>query len=80
MVTFHPEMNFDIPYGGKDRLLQPKIFPILILIKQWSLQGEAALMDTRTILYLLQILQGILCKHEVHTHYIYILYTYMYLD
>ena len=58
-------MNLDNPISScRHRIVSPKTIPLLVLVKEWSSRQEEAMMDTRCILYLLQVLQKVLSKHE----------------
>ncbi len=46
------------------KILSHKVIPLLVLIKQWSAQRDEAMMDTKSILYIIQTLQKIMSKHD----------------
>ena len=64
-VALGIEMNLEGVLYSKHRILNPKVIPLLGVIKQWSSQRQdEAMMDTPCILFILQTLQSLLSKHE----------------
>ena len=58
-------MNLEgVIISSRLKILSHKTIPLLALIEQWSAQREEAMMDTKCILYVLQTLQKVMCKHE----------------
>ena len=62
MPTCHLKMNLEDGRCKGQRFLQPKVIPLLVLIREWSREGQGALIMTDTIVLLLETLHLMLSK------------------
>lgn len=55
-------MNLEASHCKGQRFLQPRVIPLLIIIREWSREGQGALINTESIVLLLETLHLILGK------------------